>query len=281
MAAIDDQTTRPTVDEEDVPVVSRWNPEIYAPILTLVAIFALWELIVVLFQIRPFILPAPSAIFAAIVKHWDGIILNARQTLFTTLVGFGFAVIGGVLIGVAIGASRFVYSSLYPLLIGFNSIPKVVFVFIFIIWWGIGTVPAIVTAFLISFFPIAVNVATGLATIEPELRDVMRALGASKRDIILKIGIPRSTPYFFASLKIALPTAFVGSIISETVGSNHGIGNLVQVAASRFAFDLVFAGAVVTAVMGVTMYYLANILERRVTGWATRGGLDGVGQSQG
>lgn len=281
MTSADKASPAPEDDFEDEVPKKRFRPEAYAPILTLIAIIVVWELVVVLFAIRPFILPAPSAIFLAIVKYWDGILLNARQTLFTTLAGFGFAVIGGVLIGIAIGASRVVYSSLYPLLIGFNSVPKVVFVFIFIIWWGIGTVPAIVTAFLISFFPIAVNVATGLATMEPELRDVMRALGAKKRDIILKIGLPRSAPYFFASLKIALPTAFVGSIISETVGSNTGIGNLVQVAASRFAFDLVFAGAAVTAVMGVAMYYLANILERRVTGWATRGGLDGIGQPQG
>lgn len=269
------------MEEEDLPRRKRIQPETYAPILTLIAILAVWELAVVLFQIRPFILPAPSAIYLSIIKYWDGILVNAWVTLRSTLIGFGFAVIGGVAIGVAIGASRVVYAALYPLLIGFNSIPKVVFVFIFIIWWGIGTLPAVVTAFLISFLPIAVNVATGIATMEPELRDVMRALGASKLDIILKVGLPRSTPYFFASLKIALPTAFVGSIISETVGSNHGIGNLVTVAASRYAFDLVFAGAVVTAIMGVVMYYLANIVERRFTGWATRGGLDGVSQSQG
>lgn len=281
MAAVESDSKLNDEDVAERPLLTRLKPETYMPVVVLVGIFLFWEIIVHAFAIRPFILPAPSAIFMATIEFWDGIVLNARQTLFTTLVGFGFAVVGGVLIGVAIGSSRVVYNSLYPLLIGFNSIPKVVFVFIFVIWWGIGTVPAIVTAFLISFFPIAVNVATGLATIEPELRDVMRALGASKRDIIVKIGIPRSTPYFFASLKIALPVAFVGSIISETVGSNHGIGNLVQVAASRFAFELVFAGALVTAVMGVTMYYIANFIERRVTGWATRGGLDNIGAPQG
>ncbi|TGU09962.1 ABC transporter permease subunit, partial [bacterium M00.F.Ca.ET.156.01.1.1] len=100
---------------------------------------------------------------------------------------------------------------------GFNAIPKVALVPILVIWFGIGTVPAVLTAFLISFFPIVVNVATGLATIEPETEDVLRALGAKKMDIMLKVGIPRSMPYFFGSLKIAITLAFVGSVVSETM----------------------------------------------------------------
>ena len=84
----------------------------------------------------------------------------------------------------------------------------------------VGTVPAIITAFIISFFPILVNVATGIATVEPELKDVLRALGASNRQIIMKVGLPRSMPYFFASLKVAITVAFVGSIMSETVAAN-------------------------------------------------------------
>jgi NitT/TauT family transport system permease protein len=155
-------------------------------------------------------------------------------------------------------------------MIGFNSIPKVAVVPILVIWFGIGTVPAIITAFLISFFPILVNVATGIATVEPELKDVLRALGASKRDIIVKVGIPRSLPYFFASLKIAITVAFVGSIIAETVASNKGIGHLMIVASSRFEVPLVFAGLLVTAIMGVIMYVVAIAVEKRMTGWSVR-----------
>jgi NitT/TauT family transport system permease protein len=101
---------------------------------------------------------------------------------------------------------------------------------ILVIWFGIGTIPAIITAFAISFFPIVVNVATGLATIEPELRDVLRSVGASKTQILTKVGIPRSLPYLFASFKIAITLAFIGSIVSETVASNEGIGYLMLAA---------------------------------------------------
>ena len=128
-----------------------------------------------------------------------------------------------------------------------HSVPKVAVVPVLIIWFGIGTIPAAITAFIISFFPIVVNVAVGIATMEPELRDVLRALGAKKRDILVRVDIPRSMPYFFASLKVAITLAFVGSVVSETVAANKGIGHLSIVASAKFDVPLVFAGLVVTA----------------------------------
>jgi NitT/TauT family transport system permease protein len=128
----------------------------------------------------------------------------------------------------------------------------------------------VITAFVISFFPIVVNVATGLATIEPELEDVLRALGARKVDILLKVGIPRSLPYLFASLKVAITLAFVGSVIAETVAGNEGVGHVMLVASSDFNVPLVFAGLIVIAFMGIAMYGIFAVIERRFTGWATR-----------
>jgi NitT/TauT family transport system permease protein len=195
---------------------------------------------------------------------------NAAQTLFTTLLGFAIAVGFGLLLGLIVGASRTIYDGLYPVMIGFNSIPKVAVVPVLVIWFGIGTIPAVVTAFVISFFPIVVNVATGLATIEPEMQDVMRVLGARKWQIMVKIGVPRSMPYFFASLKVAITLAFIGSVIAETVAANSGIGYLMMAASSRFDVPLVFAGLLVIAIMGIVMYELFAVLERRITFWATR-----------
>jgi NitT/TauT family transport system permease protein len=246
------------------------------PWLVVAAIFGLWQVLVTGLRIEPFVLPAPSAIFAA-GWQWHGPILdNAWQTFMTTAIGCLFAIVVGLLGGIAIGSSTLVYDGFYPALIGFNTIPKVAVVPILIIWFGIGTVPAIITAFLLAFFPILVNVATGIATVEPELQDVLRALGASRWQVIKKVGLPRSMPYFFASLKVAITVAFVGSIVAETVGSNKGIGNLMLVASSRFEVPLAFAGLLVTGVMGILMYAVASIIERRMTGWATRGADSGV-----
>ena len=241
------------------------------PWLVIAGMFLVWEAACRLFSIPPFILPAPSLIAESMVKWWQPLLTNAWATLVTTFVGFMMAVVFGLALGVAVGSSVLVYRGLYPLLIAFNSVPKVAVVPILVIWFGAGFWPAVLTAFLISFFPIVVNVATGIATVEPELRDVLRALGASSRDIIAKVGLPRAMPYFFASLKVAITVAFVGSIISETVAANEGIGHLMLVASSRFDVPLVFAGLIVTGIMGVLMYWVAVTIEERTTGWATRG----------
>jgi NitT/TauT family transport system permease protein len=242
-----------------------------APAAAIILILVLWEIVCRGFDIPEYILPTPSACFVAAVEYRDAIAMHALQTLYTTLAGFGLAVIFGVILGGIVGSSPAIYTALNPLLIGFNSVPKVAVVPILVMWFGIGTVPAILTAFLISFFPIVVNIATGLATLEPELRDVLRSLGARRLDILIKVGFPRSLPFFFASLKIAVTLAFVGSVMSETVASNLGVGYLMMAASSKFQMPLVFAGLIVIALMGIAMYELFSIIERRSTHWAHRG----------
>jgi NitT/TauT family transport system permease protein len=141
---------------------------------------------------------------------------------------------------------------------------------IFVLWFGAGTVPAILTAMIICIFPIVVNVSTGIATVEPELEDVMKSLKASKLEILWNVGLPRSLPYFFAALKVAITLSFVGSVIAETVASNKGVGNMMLIASSQFNVSLVFSGLMVLAVMGISLYAIFAFLEGRMTGWATR-----------
>jgi NitT/TauT family transport system permease protein len=240
------------------------------PIWVTILSIILWQVLCVVLRIDTFILPSPLRVYHALVEYREPILEHALQTLVTTVAGFLIAVGFGLFMGIAIGISRAVYDGLYPMMIAFNSIPKVAIVPLLVIWFGIGTVPAVLTAFLISFFPIVVNVATGLATIEPELQDVLRSLGARKSQIVLKVGIPRSMPYFFASLKVAITLAFIGSVVSESIASNSGIGYLMIAASSRFEVALVFAGFVVISIMGIIMYEITAYTERRFTFWATR-----------
>jgi NitT/TauT family transport system permease protein len=192
------------------------------------------------------------------------------QTLYTTLVGFALGVAAGIVIGLVIGSSRLAYDVAYPLLVGFSSIPKVAVVPIFVVWFGAGTVPAILTSMVISVFPVVVNVATGLANTEPELEDVLRVLGARKLDILWNVGLPRAMPYLFASLKIAITLSFVGTVLSETVAANKGIGNVMIIASGNFDVPMVFAGLFILAAMGVMLYAVSSLVEQRVTGWAQR-----------
>jgi len=242
-----------------------------APWLFTLALLAIWEIVCRVFKVSTITLPAPTVIYGAIVQHWGPLMRHSVVTLWTTMAGFGLAVVFGLVLGLVVGWSQTVYKGLYPVMVGFNSIPKVAVVPILVIWFGIGEIPAILTAFLISFFPIVVNVATGLATTEPELEDVLRALGASKLDIMRKVGIPRSLPYFFGSLKVAITLAFVGTVVSETVGANKGIGKLMLDAQSAFQVPIVFAGLLVLAFLGILLYAMTAIIEQRFTGWAFRG----------
>jgi NitT/TauT family transport system permease protein len=241
------------------------------PLLFVASLLIVWQLACVGFSIPNFILPRPSVVAQALVGQFKPIMENSWDTLVRTVIGFALAVVLGALLGIAIGSSRLIYRGLYPVLVGFNSVPKVAVVPVFVIWFGTGAVPAVLTAFLVSFFPIAVNVATGLATVEPELLDVLRSLGAKKRQILIKIGLPRSLPYFFASLKIAITLAFVGTIISETVAASSGIGYLMMAATANFDTPLVFAGLFVIAVLGIIMYAIFAVAEQRMTFWAKRG----------
>jgi NitT/TauT family transport system permease protein len=245
--------------------------KVVSPALFTIALFVIWEVVCRAFKVPLAILPAASDVFVALWQYRKPIADNSWVTLWTTLAGFGIATAFGLLLGIAIGWHRAIYAGIYPVLIGFNSVPKVAVVPVLILWFGLGEIPAILTAFLISFFPIVVNVATGLATTEPELEDVLRALGASKLDVMRKVGIPRSLPYFFGSLKVAITLAFVGAVVSETVGSNKGIGKLMLDAQAAFQVPIVFAGLLVLAVLGILLYAATAAIETRFTGWAFRG----------
>lgn len=242
----------------------------FGSIAFILGFFVLWEVLCLMLGVSDIVLPRPTQIIYTLVTRFPAIWPHAIQTLYTTLVGFAFGIAVGVMLGMLIGSSRLAYDVAYPLLVGFSSIPKVAVVPIFVLWFGAGTVPAVLTAMILCIFPIVVNVATGLATTEPELEDVMKALRATKLDILLNVGLPRTMPYFFASLKIAVTQAFVGTVIAETVASNRGIGNLMMIASSSFDVPLVFAGLLVLAVLGVGLYVLFSLVEARVTGWARR-----------
>ena len=242
-----------------------------APWLLLIAVLLLWELICRGFNVSEFIFPSPSRIATQLLEFKGVIAGHAWRTFWVTMVGFGISIVVGTLLGFLIGSSRLAYAAMYPLMTAFNALPKAAFVPILVVWFGIGVGPAVLTAFLISFFPITVNIATGLATLEPELEDVLRVLGAKRWDVLVKVGLPRSMPYFYGSLKVAITLAFVGTTVSEMTAANEGIGYLLISAGSSMQMGLAFAGLLVVGAMAMAMYELFAVIEKRTTGWAHRG----------
>lgn len=245
--------------------IERWSP-----LILLALLLAIWQAVCMLFSIPEFIFPAPSLIAHALAEFSVPIAEAAWKTFWVTMVGFSISIVVGVLLGFLVGSSRYAYSAVYPLLVAFNAVPKAAIVPILIVWFGIGVGPGILTAFLISFFPITVNMATGLATLEPELEDVLRVLGAKRMDVLMKVGLPRSMPFFYGALKVSITLAFVGTVLAEMTAGDSGIGYLMQTAGSQQRLALAFAGLVVIGAMAMIMYELFSYLERRTTGWAHR-----------
>ena len=246
--------------------MERWSP-----LILLAAVLLLWQAIVMLFGVPEFIFPSPWQIASEFMAFKGPLLEAAWKTFWVTLVGFGISIVVGVMLGFLIGSSRLAYTAIYPLMVAFNAVPKAAIVPILVVWFGIGLGPGILTAFLISFFPITVNIATGLATLEPELEDVLRVLGAKRWDVLVKVGLPRSMPYFYGSLKVAITLAFVGTVLAEMTAGDSGIGYLISSAGSQQRTPLAFAGLVTIGVMAMAMYELFSWVEKRTTGWAHRG----------
>jgi NitT/TauT family transport system permease protein len=251
--------------------MNRKTLERASPLIVLALVLLLWQAIVTLFAVPEFIFPSPWQITREFVEFKQPLIEAAWKTFWVTMLGFGVSIAVGVLLGFLVGSSRLAYTALYPLMVAFNAVPKAAIVPILVVWFGIGLGPGVLTAFLISFFPITVNIATGLATLEPELEDVLRVLGAKRWDVLVKVGLPRSMPYFFASLKVAITLAFVGTVLAEMTAGDSGIGYLMQSAGSQQRMPLAFAGLVTIGVMAMAMYELFSWVEKRTTGWAHRG----------
>ena len=257
---------------EDHAHVERWSP-----LVVLVAMLLLWQLVVCRFRRAGVHLPEPAADRAGSSSSSRARCSKRHGRRFwVTMVGFAIAIVVGVLLGFLIGSSRLAYTAIYPLMVAFNAVPKAAIVPILVVWFGIGLGPGILTAFLISFFPITVNIATGLATLEPELEDVLRVLGAKRWDVLVKVGLPRSMPYFYGSLKIAITLAFVGTVLAEMTAGDSGIGYLISSAGSQQRMPLAFAGLVTIGAMAMAMYELFSWVEKRTTGWAHRGLAGGV-----
>ena len=188
------------------------------------------------------------------------------------MAGLLLAVVVGTLLGMVMGLSRVMRDALYPLLVGFNAIPKATVVpVIALLFVGMHDMNTILIAFMISFFPISVSVAIGLSTLEPEYRDILRALGASRFTIFRKIALPKTLPEFFGALKVAVTLAFIGTNLMEIVEPHgKGLGHLFDSGKISADYPLMFAVLIALAFLGIVLYYIVVWLERIFAGWAER-----------
>ena len=246
--------------------------KIAVPILALIIFGLLWELLVWANGWPNYKMASPSDLWPAFWKFRWLFLEYGWDTLWRTVVGLIVAVIFGVLIGMVMGFSRTMRDALYPLLVGFNAIPKATVVpIIALLFVGQHDMNTILIAFLISFFPIAVSVSIGLSTLEPEYRDILASLGASKLAIFWKIALPKTLPEFFGALKVAVTLAFIGTNLMEIVEPHgRGLGHLFDSGKISADYPLMFAVLIALAIMGILLYYVVVALEKFFAGWAER-----------
>lgn len=242
------------------------------PVLSILLFLAFWEFIVWFNQWPRYKMAAPSDLPAAFWRFRWLFLEMGWQTLWRTVLGIIIAVIVGTGLGMIMGFSKVARDGLYPLLVGFNAIPKATLVpVISLIFIGQHDFNTVLMAFLISFFPIAVSVGIGLSTLEPEYRDILRSLGASRITIFRKIALPKTLPEFFGALKVSVTLAFIGTNLVEIVSPHgRGLGALFKSGETNGDYPLMFAVLIALAALGIVLYYAVLVLERIFAGWAER-----------
>ena len=245
---------------------------LWVPVVAVLVFLALWELLVWANGWPNYKMASPSDLPPAFERHWGLFLTMGWQTLWRTVVGLLLAIVVGTALGMIMGFSRTMRDALYPLLVGFNAIPKATVVpIVALLFVGEHDFNTILIAFMISFFPIAVSVSIGLSTLEPEYRDILGALGASKYTIFRKIALPKTLPEFFGALKVAVTLAFIGTNLMEIVSPHgRGLGALFDSAKTNADYPLMFAVLIALAFLGIVLYYVVVALESVFAGWAER-----------
>ena len=246
--------------------------KIVAPLICIAGLLAIWEFAVWINDLPDFRMASPSDLIPRYIQFWDLFVVKSWETLWRTVVGLGIAVIVGTAIGMVMGFSRFARDGLYPILVGFNAIPKATVVpIVALMFVGQHDFNTVLLAFMISFFPIAVSVSVGLSTLEPEYRDILRSLGASNTTIFWKIALPKTLPEFFGALKVAVTLAFIGTNLMEIVSPHgRGLGDLFDSGRISADYPLMFAVLFAMAALGILLFYVVVVLERIFAGWAER-----------
>ena len=246
--------------------------KILIPLIAIIIFLGLWEALVWFKGWPDYKMASPSDLGPAFKEYQSLFLIMGWQTLWRTVVGLLIAIVVGVILGMIMGFSKTMRDALYPLLVGFNAIPKATVVpIVALLFVGAHDLNTILIAFMISFFPIAVSITIGLSTLEPEYRDILRALGASKATIFWKIALPKTLPEFFGALKVSVTLAFIGTNLMEIVSPHgRGLGALFDSGKTNADYPLMFAVLIALAFLGIVLYYIVVLLERIFAGWAER-----------
>lgn len=246
------------------------------PWLAILALVVLWEIAARVFQIPQWLLPAPSAIAGELGAQPRLFLGHALVTTGEIVLGFLLSVAIGIPLAIGMAYSRVFERTLYPILVSSQAVPKVAIAPLLIVWFGFGTLPKVIVAFLIAFFPIVIDTVVGLRSVEPEMLHLARSMGATSWQTFVKIRLPKALPSIFAGLKVAITLAVVGATVGEFVAADRGLGYLLMVASGEMNSRLLFAAIIVLTLIGVGFFLVIEVLERLLMPWRTVHDQEGV-----
>jgi NitT/TauT family transport system permease protein len=240
---------------------------VITPFVGILVFLAVWEAGVALYKPPAYLLPAPSIIFDTFIREFPRLAFHGWVTAYEMLLGYFLAVAVAVPLAIAITSSQRFDSFVMPTLLFFQVVPKVAVAPLFLVWFGVGALPKVLVAFLISFFPIVIDAAVGLRSMSAEMTDLARSMGASRLQVFARFRLPTSLPYLFSGLKVAATLAVAGAVVGEFVGADKGLGYLLLVTNSNMETALMFATIVALTIIGLAFFYAVELFEAFLIPW--------------
>jgi NitT/TauT family transport system permease protein len=237
------------------------------PVLLVALLIVLWQVVIWVFRIPPYLIPAPGKVVGQLIEQWPTLLRQAVPTTWATLGGFALSIAFGIPMALVIAYSRTVESYVYPLLVFSQSVPKIAIAPLFVVWFGFGLIPKVISAFMLGFFPVVVSTVMGFKSVDADMIDLARSMKASRLATFMRISLPQALPSIFAGLKVSVTLAVVGAVVGEFVGSNSGLGYLLQIANGTFDLPLMFAALTVLSVIGVLLFVAVDVVERWTIPW--------------
>jgi len=243
--------------------------EILIPAATLLVALLAWEAATRAFRIPRFIMPAPSAILGEGWAWRYRFVEHTWVTLYETLGGFALSMAVGVPLAVLIVYSPALRAAIYPLIVIAQSVPKIAIAPVLLLVLGYGLVPKMVVAFLVAFFPVVIDTATGLAATPPELLDLSRSYRASAFKTFVKVRLPMALPFIFAGAKVAITLSVIGAVVGEFVGSDRGLGYVILSSTSYWKTEVAFSAMILLSLMAIVLFAAVSLVERVVCPWVS------------
>lgn len=256
----------PLIPKRHQSFIDRYGDVIY-PAVTMLAILAAWELWIALAQVPLYLIPPPSKVIASMVTQSPHLLAQSWVTLQEIVLGFLLSVVVAVPLSILIVSSKAFEKSVYPLLVASQVVPKVAIAPLFIIWFGFGTLPKVLIAFLIAFFPIIIDSVIGLRSMEIEKLYLAQSMGAGKLQTFLKIRLPNALPNMLGGLKVAATFSVIGAIVGEFIGADQGIGRVLLLANGNLDTVTLFAGVGYLTIIGIAIFFLMDLIERLLIPW--------------